>query len=445
MKMKNKSGFALVLLAVFAVSSVFAGGGRDQSQSATPGASPSSTQTEVKILTWTPIPRTMEKMIAAFQAKNPDIKVTFNNMNYNPQYLAALSAGAGSNSLPDIIALQPGALTQQYRNYLIDLTPHMVKSWGNSWMDKFYKIDADQMKLGNPSGDDSVYIVPCESQIIDIWYNKTLFQQLGISVPTTWAALKAASKTLSDKGYAPLYFGGADGWQKINLFLMLSEQLAPGEVYTAQEGQSQWTSAGMVKVMDAWKDFYANVAQVGSLSNLAYPDGVQQFVAGRVGMVALGSWWPQEFTAPNAPPNVSNWVFDHFFLPSYVAGGQASPPIGGMDFGFGITKNSKNVEAAWRVLESFTAGEGIQASVDDLNNLPAVKGIAPQATNIPQSIKEQIGRYNAVLDQARNQRFSNPEVETALQNAMDGVATGQLTAQAALQQVQIVQNRVLGR
>lgn len=400
------------------------------------------TQTEVKILTWTPIPRTMEKMIAAFQAKNPGIKVTFNNMNYNPQYLAALSAGAGSNSLPDIIALQPGALTQQYRNYLIDLSPYMAASWGNGWMDKFYKIDAEQMKLGNPTGDNSVYIVPCESQIIDIWYNKNLFDQLGIGVPATWDQLKTASRALSEKGYAPLYFGGADGWQKINIFLMLSEQIAPGEVYTAQDGKSKWTSAGLVKTMEAWKDFYTNVAQVGSLSNLAYPDGVGQFVAGRVGMMALGSWWPQEFTGPDVPPNVKNWVFDHFFLPSYVSGGQMSPPIGGMDFGFGITKNSKNPEAAWRVLASFTAGEGIQASIDDLNNLPAVKGIAPQATNILQTIKEQIGRYNAVLDLARNQRFSNPEVETALQNAMDGVATGQLTFQAALQQVQTVQDRV---
>jgi raffinose/stachyose/melibiose transport system substrate-binding protein len=431
--------FATVLLMAALIAGI-AGCGKPADQ----GESAPGTQTEVKILTWTPIPRTMEKMIAAFQEKNPDIKVTFNNMNYNPQYLAALSAGAGSNSLPDIIALQPGALTQQYRNYLIDLSPYMAQSWGNGWKDKFYKIDADQMQLGNPSGDNSVYIVPCESQIIDIWYNKTLFEQLGIGVPSTWAELKAASKALSDKGYAPLYFGGADGWQKTNVFLMLSEQIAPGEVYTAQEGKSKWTSGGLAKTMEAWKDFYANVAQVGSLSNLAYPDGVGQFVAGRVGMMALGSWWPQEFTAPDTPPNVKNWVFDHFFLPAYTPGGQASPPIGGMDFGFGITKNSKNPEAAWRVLESFTAGEGIQASIDDLNNLPAVKGIAPQAANIPQTIKEQIGRYNAVLDQARNQRFSNPEVETALQNAMDGVATGQLTSQAALQQIQAVQDRVNG-
>ncbi|GHV26765.1 ABC transporter substrate-binding protein [Spirochaetia bacterium] len=425
-----------VLLAAGSVAPVFGGGGKE-------GGSADG-RTEVTVGTWTPIPRTMNKMIAEFEKKNPDIKIRITSpSNYNPEYLTFLQAGAGSNTLPDIVALQPGSLTQQYRNYLADLTPYISKSWGAGWKDKFYKINVDQMQLGNPAGDNNIYIVPCESQIIDIWYNKVLFNQLGIKVPTTWDELKTASKTLTDKGYAPLYLGGADGWQQINLILMLSEQVAPGEIYTAQEGTTKWTSPGLLKAVQAWKDLFdSGIVQVGALSNLAYPDGVQQFNAGRVGMMALGSWWPQEFTNPDAPTNVKNWVFDHFFLPPYERGGQASPPIGGMDFGFGITKNSKNKDAAWRVLESFVGGEGIQAAIDDLNNLPSFKGISPQASNIPDSIKEQSGRYNAVLDQARNQRMSNPEVENALQNALAGVAAGQLTPQQALEQVQQVQDKV---
>ena len=47
-----------------------------------------------------------------------------------------------------------------------------------------------------------------------------------------------------------------------------------------------------------------------------------------------------------------------------------------------------------------------------------------------------------MLDQARNQRLSNPEVENALQQAMDAVVTKQLTPQAALQQIQTVQDRI---
>jgi hypothetical protein len=39
--------------------------------------------------------------------------------------------------------------------------------------------------------------------------------------------------------------------------------------------------------------------------------------------------------------------------------------------------------------------------------------------------------------------MSNAEVETAMQNAMDGVATGQLTAEEACARIQQVQDKVL--
>jgi len=179
------------------------------------GAMMSSGANNVSIWTWTPIPRTINKMIGAFESDNTGIKISYTNYNYNPEYLAALAAGAGSNTLGDILGLQPGSLTQQYKDYLIDLSAYAKAEWGENWMDKFYKIDADQIKLGNAAGDDSVYILPVESQIINIIYNKKIFDELGLSVPTTWQQLKDVSKKLTQGGYAPLYFGGADGWQHV--------------------------------------------------------------------------------------------------------------------------------------------------------------------------------------------------------------------------------------
>ena len=141
----------------------------------------SSGADNVSIWTWTPIPRTINKMIGAFESDNTGIKISYTNYNYNPEYLAALAAGAGSNTLGDILGLQPGSLTQQYKDYLIDLSAYAKAEWGENWMDKFYKIDADQIKLGNAAGDDSVYILPVESQIINIIYNKKIFDELGLS------------------------------------------------------------------------------------------------------------------------------------------------------------------------------------------------------------------------------------------------------------------------
>lgn len=399
---------------------------------------------EVSLWTWSPIPRTAEKMIAAFEAKNPDIKINYTNYNYNPEYLAALAAASGSNTLPDIIGLQTGSLTQQYRDYLVDITPYAEKSWGPDWRDKFYKVDVDQLQLGNPKGDNSTYILPIESQIINIVYNKKLFEEVGAEVPTTWEELKEVSAKLTEKGYAPLYFGGADGWQHINVFLMLANQFGD-DFYKAQEGSVKWTSPNLVKAMNAYQDmFKSGIMQVGALSNNSYPDGVNLFISGKVGMMALGSWWLQEYTAENPAQNVKDWVFDNFYLPPYEDGGQASPPIGGVDFGYGITKNCKNPEAAWRVLESFAAGEGIQEAINDLNNLPAFKGIEPQG-DIPQFIKDQLNKYSSVLDIAKNQRIGSPEVENALQNALAGVASGQLSPEEALEQVQKVQDEVLAK
>jgi len=414
------------------------------STAATSTSAPATGKTEVSLWTWSPMPRTAEKMIAAFEAKNPNIKINYTNYNYSPEYLAALAAASGSNTMADIVGLQPGSLTQQYKDYLTDITSYAEKSWGSSWKDKFYKVDVDQLQLGNPAGDKSTYILPIESQIINIWYNKKLFEEVGAKVPTTWAELKDVSAKLTAKKYAPLYFGGADGWQHVNAFLMLANQYGD-DFYKAQDGSGKWNTPNLVKALKAYQDMYkSGIMQVGALSNNAYPDGVNLFTSGKVGMMALGSWWMQEYTAEKPAANVKDWVFDNFYLPAYEDGGKASPPIGGVDFGYGISKNCKNPEVAWKVLESFAAGEGIQQAVNDLNNLPAFKGIAPQG-NIPQTIKDQVEKYSSVLDVAKNQRIGSPKIENALQNALSGVAAGQLKPTEALDQVQKVQDEVLAK
>lgn len=409
-----------------------------------------SSQTEtdgkknVSIWTWSPIPRTINKMITAFEAENPEIEITYTNYNFNPEYLTALAAGAGSNTLGDVLGLQPGSLTQQYKDYLIDLAPYAEAEWGKDWKEKFFKINTDQISLGNAPGDNSAYIIPIESQIINIIYNKKLFKEVGVEVPTTWQELIDISNKISAAGYAPLYLGGADGWQHVNVFLMLAYQ--NGDILTGvQQGTTKWTDPKFVETMTALKEMFdSGIMQVGALSNNSYPDGVNLFSAGKVGMMALGSWWWQEYTAENPVENVKNWVFDSFYLPAYKNGGNESPAIGGMDFGYGISKSCEDPDAAWEVLASFAGGVANQAAITDLNNLPAFKTIRPQG-EVPEEIKAQINAYASKLDVAYNQRIASPEVEVALQNACQGVASGQLNIEEALASVQKAQDKALGK
>src|SRR5580698_6586815 len=72
---------------------------------------------QITVWSWF-ISSTMAKSIKAFEAKNPGLEVKYTYYNYSPEYITSLKAAAASNSLPDIIGLQPGSLTQQYRPQL---------------------------------------------------------------------------------------------------------------------------------------------------------------------------------------------------------------------------------------------------------------------------------------------------------------------------------------
>ena len=62
---------------------------------------------------------------------------------------------------------------------------------------------------------------------------------------------------------------------------------------------------------------------------------------------------------------------------------------------------------------------------------------------IPANLKTQINAYASKLDVAVNQRIASPEIEIALQNACQGVASGQLTIKKALSDLQAAQDKVL--
>lgn len=402
--------------------------------------------TSVSLWTWSPITRTAEKMIAAFEKANPDITVDYTNYNYNPEYLQALSAASASDNLPDIVGLQPGSLTQTYSDYLIDLSDYAKETWGDDWTSVYDNVTQSQLQLGNKEGDDSHYILPIETQDIYVEYNKTLFEQLGLKVPTTYDELVEVSKTLRDNGYAPLFFGGADGWQHVNLLLMCTSQISDTLFDECQNGEKAWTCDEMKQAMTNYKKLFDDgVMQDGSLSSTSYSDGTTLFLAGQAGMMLLGSWWAQEYTSEDVSDAVANWDYDYFYLPALEEGLSDSKAIGGVDFGYGITKNCENPDLAWKALVSFATGEGAQEIANDMNNHLSYPNIEPDTS----AMVERDGLQNVVDEFNRsgkdiaaglvNQRIAEPTIETAIQEAMQGLIGGTYSVDEATQHIQDAQ------
>ncbi|MBW7882402.1 MAG: extracellular solute-binding protein [Caldilineaceae bacterium] len=395
-------------------------------------------QTVVTFRSWSPIQETTAKMIAAFEAANPDIKIEPNITNY-PEYLIDLKTKAASGDMPDIIGLEPGALTQEYRDFLMPLQDCAVKSWGENWQDAFYPIGIDQARLGNPAGDENFYGLPMLDQTINLWYTVPIFEQAGVEPPETYDEMLSLAQMFNEQGIAPLMVGAGDGWLRRDIYMQLIHNIAPGLIYKAEVGEASFTDPEFVEAMTWWKRLFDDqIIQPGALGLSAYPDSMELIESGQAAMFPMGAWWQQQATRPN-PPELSQGFqgYAPFLFPDVTGAGRPEDPLGGIDVMLGVTKSAKDPDAACRVLADFISGDAAQELINTFNDLPAVRGMEPAAfeTDHQREVWRLLTEdWMPKVQYARQLR--DPNVKQALEDALAAVAAGEMTPEQGMQLVQ---------
>lgn len=403
----------------------------------------------VTFRSWSPIEQTTQEMIKATQAKNPDVKIEATIFNY-PEYIVDLSTRASSNTMPDIVGLQPGALTQQYREKLMPLNECAAKTWGDNWQEKFYPIGIEQARMGNPKGDENFYSLPILDQTVNLWANTEIMGKEGVTPPKTWDELKAATTKMKGKDFAPFLMPAKDGWLRNVVFLQIANNVEPGLPGKAEEGTDKWTNPRMVEALGWWqKLFTEKIVQDGAAGLDAYPNGANQFEAGKAAMIPLGAWWIQQSdpAKKDAPPLSQGMAgYEPFLFPT-IPGGAAEPQlVGGIDVALGISKDSKNPDAACKVLTDWIAGDGAQVLINTFNDLPAVKGLAPQKYT---SDKQKAMWTKMTEEWMPNVKYSrylaSPDMDAKLSDVLAALAAGTTTPDKAAADLQKAQDAVLAK
>ena len=158
-------------------------------------------------------------------------------------------------------------------------------------------------------------------------------------------------------------------------------------------------------------------------------------------MISLGSWWLQETALSSNPALKTMSGYGKFFFPAVAAGGEVSPPLGGIDLGWGITRTAEKspaeTKAAETVLKELISGVGEQVALDQLNDLPAFAGMKPTETLNPH-LKDLFDTYIQELQTAHPHAIGNPVVFQALVSNLQAIAAGQMTPSVAMAAVQEV-------
>src|SRR5690606_34174422 len=236
-----------------------------------------------------------------------------------------------------------------------------------------------------------------------------------------------------------------DSWVRNVVFLQIANNVAPGLVYEAEDGTASWTDPRIVEAFDYWgRLFSEGIAQEGALALDAYPTAANQFEAGNAAMIPLGAWWIQQSdpTKSDLPPLSEGMSgYEPFLFPTIPGGAPTPQFVGGIDVALGISKSAGNPELACQVVTDWIAGAGAQKLINTFNDLPAVKGLDPETFTSDKQRRIWTMFTEEWMPQVTYSRYlKSPQIDTALGDALAGVATGQLTPAEAAQSVQDAQD-----
>ncbi|WP_336742263.1 ABC transporter substrate-binding protein [Aureimonas altamirensis] len=308
-------------------------------------AGPALAQTTLTIESWRndDLPVWQEKIIPAFEAKHPDIKLVF-SPSAPTEYNSALAAKLDAGSAGDIVACRPfdGSLQLFQNGKLGDLTDL-------PGMENFSAIAKTAWSTDDGS---KTFCVPMASVLHGFMYNMDAFEQLGLEVPTTEAEFFSVLDKIKEDGtFVPLAIGTKDQWEAATMgYQNIGPTYWKGEDGRKKliDGEEKLTDEPWVKpfeVLARWADYMGDGYQAQT-----YPDSQNLFTLGRAAIYPTGSWEISVFE-----PQVDFKM--GAFKPPVVNAGDTCYVSDHPDIGMGVNAASPNQEAAKTFLEWVATSE----------------------------------------------------------------------------------------
>ena len=140
-------------------------------------------------------------------------------------------------------------------------------------------------------GGTDAYVLPTEFNIEGIWYNKQIFAENGVDVPTTWDGLVDAVETLDAAGVQPISADGKDGWPITRLIgNYIFRDLGADALQAVKDGDAKLTDADYVEAADAVAELGDKGAFGPAVGSVDYNGMLNTFLTGGAAMMYNGSW-----------------------------------------------------------------------------------------------------------------------------------------------------------
>ncbi|MFI6081004.1 extracellular solute-binding protein [Streptomyces sp. NPDC051217] len=369
---------ATALVATLALAATACGGGDEESEGKSGSGELSGTVTWWDTSTVGSEDKVFKKLAEDFEAKHKGVDVTYVNVPFGEAQNKFKNAAQSGSGAPDVIRSEV-AWTPEFADlgYLapLDGTPALKD-----------EKDFVPQAAASTRYDDKTYAVPQVIDSLGIFYNKKLFKDAGVEVPTTIDELKTVSKTVKDKtGKTGMYLRGDDAYWFLSF--LYGEG---GDLVDAKDKTVTVDSPAGVKAMEVVKDLVDSGAAKTDATD-GWENMQAAFKDGDVAMMINGPWAIADtYAGPQFKDKANLGVAP---VPAGSAGQGA--PQGGHNLA--VYAGSKNLDASYAFIEYMSSAESQAKITTELNLLPTRTSVYSR----PEVAKNEIvGFFKPVVDKA---------------------------------------------
>lgn len=296
----------------------------------------------------------MSKIIALFEEQNPGVKVEVSTSGRD-EYRDKLKVVLGSNNIPDVF------FSYAYENAneiiregkCLDITGYYEAD--DEW--KGYYIDG---VLDGYTYEDALYGAPYRVSISVILYNKEIYSDLGLSVPSTMDELLSNCKAIQAAGIQPFTFANSEQWPAPQWIGAFNQKLVAPEVMAADYSlKGDFSDPGYLKAFDVWSQLLAYASP--DANSKTYSISEEEFASGSVAMM-----WGESVSVGDINLLNPDCSFGCFAVPAIVGGAGDNTGIQGGLEGFVVSSGTAHPEEAAKLVKFLSSPEVGKLMMADL-------------------------------------------------------------------------------
>lgn len=345
----------------------------------------------------------IEKVKAVFdlyEEQNPHVKINLEVLPFDKMFESIeVRLGAKEDSIDVLLVDAPVIANYAAKDYITDLTSYV----GEDAKQRITEESLNYCTIG-----DSVMALPLNSSSVNLYYNKAIFEEKGITPPEndvdkrwTWEQVVETARQLTyEKDGKQIYGLSFEQIGRPYQLLPLAQSLG-AETFVNEDGLSTTGFTNSKEMVQACQ-FYSDTFNKWNISpKISADDAVGYFTGGQVAMFIGGPW---------QIPAMEEAGMDFGFAPHpYFEGGQVATPTG--SWCVGVSNYSKNQEEAAKFVEFLTTNdEACALNYEIGRNLPCNLSVLDAIEHDPAYDEFPDNSMKLAVYEAKNTAMSRPQL-----------------------------------